>query len=402
MRVIAILFLFAACSPHTPDNGGGGVDGGDACTGSVTRCAAGGFEMCVDGVFHVQAACPDTCSTTLGCVQCDPAATAMTCNGNAVVSCNADGTFGQTITTCGNGMMCANGGCNNVCTADGVDLVYVVDEQNDFLSFDPRKLPGNPFTLIGTLACPTTGPSIQSGNTMVMPFSMSVDRDGIAWVLYTNGQLFKVSLTTAACTAAGNTVAAGGMSLFGMGFVTDAAGGTTEKLYLAGGNVNPATTPRKLGFDDTHGGNLTPSVVGNIAATADFSPELTGTSEAKLYGFFPRLAQVAYVQEVDKSSGAAVGMTWNLGTTGLGANINDWAFAQWGGVFYVFVTTSDASGGNRNSTVRSIDRTSSTYKVELQNLPYFIDGAGVSTCAPVTIARETTETPRADKPTTAR
>jgi hypothetical protein len=35
--------------------------------------------------------------------------------------------------------------------------------------------------------------------------------------------------------------------------------------------------------------------------------------------------------------------------------------------------------------VRSIDRTTSTYKVELSNVQYFIDGAGVSTCAPTTI-----------------
>jgi hypothetical protein len=53
-------------------------------------------------------------------------------------------------------------------------------------------------------------------------------------------------------------------------------------------------------------------------------------------------------------------------------------------VFYVFVTTSDGNG-NRNSTVQAIDRASGNYSVVLQNLPYYIDGAGVSTCAPSTI-----------------
>src|SRR5262249_20977146 len=202
--------------------------------------------------------------------------------------------------------------------------------------------------------------------------------------LYTNGELFQVSLTTAACTAAHNTVGAGNMSLFGMGFVTDSANTNGEKLYLAGGNNDPAATPRKLGYDDTHAGSLVPAAAGTIAATSDYSPELTGTNEAKLYGFFPNLTTVAFVQEIDKGTGAAIGMKWNLGTAGLGTNINDWAFAQWGGKFYVFVTTSDA-GGTRNSTVRSIDRTTNTYTVVLQNLPYFIDGAGVSTCAPTVI-----------------
>src|SRR5207302_580164 len=143
--------------------------------------------------------------------------------------------------------------------------VYVVDEQNDFMSFDPRKLPANPFTKIGTLACPTTGLSIQQPpptNRTPMPFSMSVERGGLAWVLYTNGELFQVSLQNASCTKANNTVSASNMHLFGMGFVTDAPGADTEKLFLGGGNFDPsAATNKRLAFDDTHGGNLTPSIV---------------------------------------------------------------------------------------------------------------------------------------------
>ena len=90
------------------------------------------------------------------------------------------------------------------------------------------------------------------------------------------------------------------------------------------------------------------------------------------------------MQEINKASGAGTGMKWNLGAAGLGAAIRDWAFAQWGGVFYVFVTTDNGTGVT-NSTVRSIDRATGTYKVELSNLPYNIDGAGVSTCAPSVI-----------------
>ncbi|HEY4182631.1 MAG TPA: hypothetical protein VGM90_37630 [Kofleriaceae bacterium] len=388
MRAVVLVpfALLVACGAHAGDGSGADAGSGDPCTGSETRCLNNDYQTCADGTFQETQSCSDICVPDLGCAQCDPSAAGNTCNGNAVVTCNADGTFGSTVSTCGNGMMCNAGTCTNACTADGVDLVYVVDEANHFLSFDPRKLPGDPFTLIGTLSCPAHPPSILVNNPNVIPFSMSVDRDGVAWVLYTSGELFKVSLTNAACTAAGNTVAAGGMSLFGMGFVTDAAGGMTEKLYLGGGNTNPQQGPRKLAYDDTHANNLTPVAVGTITATpAKFSPELTGTSEARLFGFFPNLTTVAYVQEIDKTSGAPIGSTFPLGTTGLGTNINDWAFAQWGGVFYVFVTTSDANMQNRNSTVRSIDRATGTYKVELQNVPYFIDGAGVSTCAPVMI-----------------
>lgn len=384
MRLAVLFLALVGCAAKVGNNG---ADGGpDSCTGTETRCSGTDYQTCDNGTFATQSSCPNACSATLGCIDCDPTMTGNICNGNSVVTCNPDGTFGSTVQACGNGMMCSSGTCSNACTADGVDLVYVVDEANHFMSFDPRKLPANPFAVIGTLNCPTTGGSIQTGGTTVMPFSMSVDRDGVAWVLYTNGQLFEVSLQNASCTAAGNTVNASNMALFGMGFVTDTAGADTEKLYMAGGNNDPSASPRKLAFDDTHGNNLTPSFVANISnAATDYSPELTGTNEAKLYGFFPNLTAVSFVQEINKTTAAATGMKWNLGTTPLGASITDWAFAQWGGVFYVFVTTADAGGSNRNSSVRSIDRVSGTYKTELQNLTYFIDGAGVSTCAPAVI-----------------
>lgn len=382
MRFAAALLALVGCKAEL----GHGLDGGgDPCTGSETRCVGNVYERCDRGLFEPDMTCQgtDVCAPSLGCVQCDPMASTTACDGNTVRGCNADGTFGQAMMTCGSGQECNGGACMNVCTADGVDLVYVVDEMDDFISFDPRKLPNNPFTVIGKLSCPHNNMSIQSGNTIAMPFSMSVDRDGFAWVLYTTGELFKVSLQTAACTKANNTIGAGTMSLFGMGFALDAAMATTEKLYLAGGNTDPSVTPRKLAYDDTHANNLTPVVVGNIAATSDYSPELTGTNEGKLYGFYPNISAVPFVQEIDKATGAAVGQKWNLGTSGLGGGIRDWAFAQWGGTFWVFVTTE--VNGVRNSTVRSINRATSDYKVVLQNLPYWIDGAGVSTCAPSTI-----------------
>ncbi|MBA3538023.1 MAG: hypothetical protein H0T79_00195 [Deltaproteobacteria bacterium] len=309
-----------------------------------------------------------------GFPDCDPAS-GNTCSGNTVVSCNADGTFGSVVTECSDGMTCANATCTNACTADGVDLVYVVSQELDFLSFDPRKLAGDPFTLIGRLACPITRGTIQDPPGTVTPFSMSVDRDGKAWVEYTSGEIFNVSLTDASCTASGYVPEAAGMALFGMGFVTDAPGANTEQLFIAGGGNN-ADPGGRLAHVDTHGGMYTPVIAGTMAASSDYSAELTGTNEAKLYGFFPNLASPAFVQEIDKATGSLTGTKFNLGTAGLGAQVNAWAFAQWGGKFYVFVTS------DGNSTVRVIDRATSMYTLAKQNLPYTIVGAGVSTCAP--------------------
>src|SRR4051794_26863931 len=65
--------------------------------------------------------------------------------------------------------------------------VYVVDEDGRFSAFDTDK---RAFEDLGKLACPATG-----GAT---PFSMSVARDGNAYVLYNDGELFRVDTQTVA------------------------------------------------------------------------------------------------------------------------------------------------------------------------------------------------------------
>jgi len=387
MRHLLLVVLLVACSPKRPDAGGGDDDtvdasAGDPCTGSEVRCNGSEYQVCRDGTFATEESCPNLCTTDLGCIDCDPSA-GNTCNGMDVVSCNPDGTYGPTVSTCGNGMMCSAGTCMNTCTADGVDLVYVVDESMRFMSFDPRLLPGDPFKLIATLNCPVAGGSIQEPPGAVIPMSMSVDRDGVGWIEYTSGEVFNVSLTTGACTATGYVKQAGGMDLFGMGFVTDGPDAMTEKLYIAGGGRS-AQPNGKLAYVDTHGAMYTPQPAGTLGAASDYSPELTGTNEGKLYGFYPILTSgPAYVQEIDKATGAPIGQRWDLGTTGLGGTIRDWAFAQWGDKFYIFITTQ--VNNVRNSTVRSIDKATGTYTIEKSNLPYYIPGAGVSTCAPSVI-----------------
>ncbi|HEU0033164.1 MAG TPA: hypothetical protein VFQ53_21170 [Kofleriaceae bacterium] len=373
-----VALMIVGCTPERVPQS---PDGGDSCSASQTRCVGQSYQVCRDGVFTTDATCPSLCVEDVGCKDCDPAL-GNACSGSNVVACNADGTYGAVVTACGNGMTCQNATCTNVCTADGVDLIYVIDEDQHFMSFDPRLLgSADPFRIIGTLNCPVTGGSIQIPTGPVIPFSMSVDRDGVAWVEYSSGEIFNVSLTTAACTATPYVRQSAGMNLFGMGFVTDGPNTDTEKLYIVGGGQSAEPNGR-LGFVDTHNAQYAPQIVGSISASSDFSPELTGTNEGRLYGFYPVLTSApAYVQEIEKTTGQPIGPQFPLGTTGLGGQIRDWAFAQWGNKFYIFITTQD-SLGVRNSTVRSIDKATGVYTIELQNLPYFIPGAGVSTCAP--------------------
>jgi hypothetical protein len=294
--------------------------------------------------------------------RCDPAEPRQ-CIGNDVVACEPDGTLGRRLQACHEG--CEDGTCVATCADDGVKLIYVVDSDNDLLRFDPRKLPRDPFERVGKLACGDPGGG---------PFSMSIDRHGVAWIVYSDGALFKASITDATCRRAPYVPGIGGFRRFGMGFVTDAPGGTTEKLYLASDDESHA-----LGTLDT-AHDLTPRAVGTLTASGEVNAELTGTSEAQLFGFYPDRAGRSFVQEINRATGAPRGPRWMLGKTSLG-DVTAYAFAQYAGVFYIFVTTTD-DNFEMNSTVRAIDRATGAYRVVRDHLPYRITGAGVSTCAP--------------------
>jgi hypothetical protein len=399
-RSVVLAFLLVACGPGAPSHhnnpDANGMVGGPCSQEGATQCAGGNeFETCMSGTWTVTQTCPNACDDMRGCVDCNPAL-GNACNMGNVVACNTDGSFGNTIMTCPQGEGCTAGMCQRTCTADGVDLIYVVDEQNELLSFDPRLLSGGAsaaFHKIGTLAC-NAGPSWSDWAAgqpgPATPFSMGVDRNAVAWVLYTSGEIFKVSTADATCIANsgyqqgpdGNPQ--NGMEVFGMGFVTDQIGGTTEKLFIGGGQITAPPGGTFARIDPA--APATATVLGSLPNQGEFSPELTGTGAAELFGFYPG-SSTAFVQQIDQTNkGAAKGPMYSI-PNGLGGGaakiVRAWAFAQWGGVFYIFATTDDDGlGTNLNSMVHSIDKATGTHKIELQNLPYTIVGAGVSTCAP--------------------
>lgn len=382
MRISFCLAALIACGPaaNPPTSPDARTDApAEACSPGATRCVGNSHQSCVDGTFEAEA-CAALCDPELGCVSCHPGG-GNVCSGGNVVACNGDGSLGGIVEDCAEGSECSGAQCVRSCTADGVDLIYVVDNVNNLYSFDPRLLgtATDPFRMIGTLNCPANE-AVPGWTGDVSPFSMAVDRDAVAWVLYTSGEIFHVSTVDAACQSTAYVARQGGMDLFGMGFVTDGVGAGSESLFLGGGDVSPTEGNRRLA--SVNPSTLTLTALGTLTATAEYSPELTGTGSAELFGFYPGLT-TAFVQQIDRDTGAAQGPVWSI-PGGLGGTVRAWAFAQWGGRFYIFVTT-ELAGGALNSTVRSIDRATSTYQVHLSNLAFNIVGAGVSTCAPVAV-----------------
>lgn len=231
--------------------------------------------------------------------------------------------------------------------------VYLVTSDNQLLSFYPPDLS---FQTIGTLACPTpTG----SG-----PFSMAVDRRGIAYVVFTDGRLYRVSTATAACTTTPFVPGQQGFQTFGMGFASD-MGGPAERLYVSdnesGGQL------RGLGWIDTTTFAL--SFIGPINPPLARS-ELTGTGDGRLFAFSPTTGG-SRLFELNKTTGQVTGQT----LVPAGASNDAFAFAFWGGDFWFF--TADAS-----ETTVTRYRPADGTTTPMTTYPAQIVGAGVSTCAP--------------------
>ncbi len=364
----------SACGGDDPAGG----DGGNSCQSGETRCTEGAFQECSGGTFKDTNICAGStvCSESLGCVECRPE-DFQACVGDAIHACNDDGSLGGVLQECAAGQ-CFGGACgggSGSCEGTGTELVYVVDDASNFLSFDPTELvPGGaPFTQIGTLNCPAGTPLGGVGG-QATPFSMSVDRNGTAWVLYNSGEIFHVSTTDASCQATSWNVGNGGFELFGMGFVSDVAGGDAETLYISGGDA-----------DDLVGGNLgalnpTTLTVQNLGPlpNAEQSPELTGTGDAKLYGYFPGMSN-SFVANLDKTNGSR-GESWN--STSLEGGASAWAFAHWGGKFYIFATSGLFTPVN---AVYELDPATGQNTTVINASNFRIVGAGVSTCAPTQI-----------------
>jgi len=231
-------------------------------------------------------------------------------------------------------------------------LIYVVSQSYRFARFDPQPNPPV-FIDVGTLACPAAGAT---------PWSMSVDRQGKAWVLFSTGDIFWVDTKTAECTASGYVPSQLGYQHFGMGFVSNSPGSDEETLFISGEKLEGLSTTYSLGFIDTS--TLALSIIAPHGG-AQYVAELTGAGSGRLWGFYP-IAATPRIAEFDKTTGAEINQfPLTLGPVG------DFAFAHWGGNFWVFLGTN----------VMRVSGADGSMETVLTNQQPWV-GAGVSTCAP--------------------
>jgi hypothetical protein len=238
-------------------------------------------------------------------------------------------------------------------------LVYVVTAENELYSFFPTD---GSFKFISNIACPAP-----PGDT---PFSMAVDRRGVAHVQFTDKRLYRVSTATGACVGTSFQPDQQGFGQFGMGYATNDVG-PTEFLFVAGTRDRAQVSSPGLARIDPNTFALTKigAFVPDIARA-----ELTGTGDGRLFAFYTKginNGPPSFIGEINTTTARVVAET-AFPTVDQG---NGWAFAFWGGDFYMFT----APGGGSDVTRY---RPSDGSVTVVATLPTRIVGAGVSTCAP--------------------
>lgn len=230
--------------------------------------------------------------------------------------------------------------------------IYVVSLENDLYRFPPLK---KTFTKIGTLDCPASGAT---------PFSMAVDRTGVAWILYNDGRLFKASTRDATCSATTFVPRQRGIGLFGMAFVADGPGSANDTLYVADDSLTPLGMSK---LDPTTLVMAPPVPFDGTSGRFD----LTGTGDGHVFGFDAH--PPARLVEIDPSTGK-ITREKSLGAL---SGESAWAVAQYWGSFYVF-----SAGYGAHSQVTRFEWGTGKTDVISADVGFTVVGAGVSSCAP--------------------
>ncbi len=243
------------------------------------------------------------------------------------------------------------------CQDAGITYIYLISSENELLRFYPPDLS---VTKIGTIDCPSDS----------QPFSMAVDRQGVAYVLFQSGELFRVSTLTASCKPTSFFSDPSLFSLnFGMGFSSNTAD-EGETLFIAGADLGNPGAISTLGTIGLPKFDLSP--IGPLSKPIG-NPELTGTGDARLFAFGPGSPD-SHLAEIDKATAKVKSdVLVNLNQS----DIDAWAFAFWGGEFWFF--TSEQQG---ISVVHRYTPGGTTTPPAVAQINLTIVGAGVSTCAP--------------------
>jgi hypothetical protein len=199
---------------------------------------------------------------------------------------------------------------------DGGSTAYLVAESGEFYSFDLSLSSAVP---LGRLTCAATpGAS---------PFNMAISEDGAAYVLYSDGNLFRIDPHTLACTSTP-------FQQNQLGFASNvaiaiASSGGSEKFFVYGANgpISCENFSQYLAASDLS--TFVLREVGPIAPNpgVGYPPAMTGDAFGRLFSS----DAAGNLLEIDPTSGGVLGEDY----TGLEA-VTAWALLASGNELYFF------------------------------------------------------------------
>lgn len=286
----------------------------------------------------------------------DPASTATSNDEMSSTGDTSSGTTGDAVCTCKGEQ------------AGLHDRIFLLSSSGPLWTYDPKL---NSFEFLGVPDC---------GLDLSM-FSMAVDRDGFAWVMFQDppGTLRKVDLADPSkCTDPGYVPGQDNAELFGMAFVSNSADDPCDRLY---GNTKFLWNPMAEGPGIGNMLTLNPDslLIEWLGPTNYNGGELTGTGDGRLFLFGGK--NPAKLTEYDKSDATEIA---TLPLPGL-EKTDAFAMAFFAGDFYIF-TESSGWGSPSKVTRLDYDDSDNNGVQDLETVyptaPLRVVGAGVSTCAP--------------------
>jgi len=240
-------------------------------------------------------------------------------------------------------------------------LIYAMGYTDVLYLFDPR-LPA--FERIGKIHC--RGPSTGA------PYSMAVDREGIAYVDYGGGTLYRIDTKTRACEPTTFDAPTAGFVTFEGAF---AYVGGKDTLFGSGDTASGMMSDSILGTIDTD--TLAWTLIGRYSPPLGFGETdnvvaLTGTGDGRLFALSAAYSVSSmFIVQIDPAT-ARLGKRYRLP----GVKPSGGAIAFWGGDFYTFV------GGVGPTVSRFSPATGQIHRLRA-SVEDDILVAGVSTCAPL-------------------
>ena len=192
---------------------------------------------------------------------------------------------------------------------------------------------------------------------------MALQRDGTAWTLYTDGNLYTFNIKTSQCQSTSFLSEQEEPILFGMNFAIDGSSGI-EKLFISSVSSNP---PFRLATIDPN--SLEIDIISyyeRIYARA----ELTGTNDGRLFGLFEGTPFT--IAEINQTTGEVLSNT-SQNIIQYTSDSSHFAFTSYFSNFFLFV------GDHAFTDIFLYDSITQTTSKK-KTISNGIVGAGISTC----------------------